>query len=79
MRNDPNITTAEFHTILGVSETVVEKNISVSKRKRVEYVRQRRQGIGERCKDYNVIYIVPFRKSVPTGYNTPEILRKYYI
>ena len=27
MRNNPNITTAEFHAILGVSETAVEKNI----------------------------------------------------
>ena len=27
MRNNPNITTAELHTILGVSETAVEKNI----------------------------------------------------
>ena len=27
MRNNPNITTAELHTILSVSEMVVEKNI----------------------------------------------------
>ncbi len=27
MRNNPNITTAEFHTILSVSEMAVEKNI----------------------------------------------------
>ena len=35
MRNNPSITTAELHTILGVSETAVEKNISVFKRKRI--------------------------------------------
>ena len=28
MRDNPNITTAELHNILGVSETAVEKNIS---------------------------------------------------
>ena len=28
MRNNPNITTAEFHNILSVSETEVENNIS---------------------------------------------------
>lgn len=28
MRDNPNITTAELHSILGVSETAVEKNIS---------------------------------------------------
>ena len=28
MRNNPNIKTTELHTILGVSEIVVEKNIS---------------------------------------------------
>ena len=31
MRNNPNMTTAELHTILGVSETAVEKNISFLK------------------------------------------------
>ena len=31
MRNNPNITTAELHAILGVSETAVEKNISFLK------------------------------------------------
>lgn len=28
MRDNPNITTAELHNILGVSETAVENNIS---------------------------------------------------
>ena len=28
MRDNPNITTAELHSILGVSETAVENNIS---------------------------------------------------
>ena len=31
MRNNPNITTAEFRIILGVSETAVEKNLSFIK------------------------------------------------
>ena len=31
MRNNPNIKTMELHTILGVSETAVEKNISFLK------------------------------------------------
>ena len=31
MRNNPNITIAELHAILGVSETAVEKNISFLK------------------------------------------------
>ena len=31
MRDNPNITTAELHQIIGVSETAIEKNINVLK------------------------------------------------
>ena len=68
MKKNPNITTAELHAILGVSETAVEKNISFLKENGYnERVGQRRQGIGECCKDYNMDLRVEFKASILDG------------
>lgn len=51
MRDNPNITTAELHNILGVSETAVEKNISFLRDNGyIERVGSKRQGTGKYCK-----------------------------
>ena len=52
MRNNPNITIVKRHTILVVSETAMEKNISFIKENGyIESVwGRRRQSIGERNK-----------------------------
>lgn len=51
MRDNPNITTAELHNILGVSETAVENNISFLRENGyIERVGSKRQDTGKYCK-----------------------------
>lgn len=48
MRDNPNITTAELHNILGVSETAVENNISFLRENGyIERVGSKRQDTGK--------------------------------